>query len=180
MAKTENAKQKQMAQSSKGKGSKTASPKKSSTKRPVQADVSQPKITTMLKATPPSKKIKSEKAKAEKTKSEGDNGSTKFSQAGIRSIMTRANPEMNISASVPQLMSTAAVQFATYISQTALENSIKRRAKKDDSFKVDYIDVAVSVNKDPRLEALHDNVPYQVTAEEALKRREEFLKKHPI
>lgn len=147
MAKTENAKQKQMAQSSKGKGSKTASPKKSSTKRPVQADVSQPKITTMLKATPPSKKIKSEKAKAEKTKSEGDNGPTKFSQAGIRSIMTRAkyawyftisiviylfvySPEMNISASVPQLMSTAAVQFATYISQTALENSIKRRAKK--------------------------------------------------
>ena len=31
------------------------------------------------------------------------------------------------------------------------------------------------MNKDPRLEAVHANVPYQLTFEEALKKREAML-----
>jgi len=54
----------------------------------------------------------------------------------------------------------------------------KSRNLVEDTFRIDYVDVAVSVNKDPRLEALHDNVPYQITAEEALRRRAALLKKH--
>ena len=45
-----------------------------------------------------------------------------------------------------------------------------------EDFNVCYNDVAVSVNADPRLEALHESVPYQITVEEALKRRQKFLK----
>ena len=45
-----------------------------------------------------------------------------------------------------------------------------------DSAIIDYEDVAIGVNGDPRLEVIHGNIPYQLTAVEALKRREEFLK----
>ena len=44
-------------------------------------------------------------------------------------------------------------------------------------FSVDYSDVAQAVQGDPRLEALHANVPRQITAQAALLKRSELLAK---
>ena len=44
-------------------------------------------------------------------------------------------------------------------------------------FSVDYSDVAQAVQGDPRLEALHANVPRQITAQAALLKRSELFAK---
>lgn len=101
------------------------------------------------------------------------------------------SPEMNIGNLVPSCVSAAATQFAIYMAQTALENCMKRTGKgkchiqnkiwqiiilDGDSAVIEYEDVAIGVNGDPRLEVIHGNIPYQLTAAEAIQRREEFLK----
>ena len=42
---------------------------------------------------------------------------------------------------------------------------------------IEYADVARAVQGDPRLEPLHDNVPHQIQAQEALVKRAELMAK---
>lgn len=100
----------------------------------------------------------------------------RFSQQLIRNIMLKANPEMNLAAGVPAMVNSAAVQFSTYLAQTALENSLINKRSKE-PFSMDYIDVATAIHGDPRLEVMHESVPYQITVDEALKKRHKLLKK---
>jgi len=157
---------------------KVEKPNQKTISKPNEKQKSSKKTDQKNKPKPAQKPQLTEKPKTPKKNREENkakNEEPRFTQNCIRNIMTRANPEMNISAGVPNLVNSAAVQFATYLSQTALENSLKGK-RGEDHFNVSYNDVAVSVNADPRLEALHESVPYQITVEEALKRRQKFLK----
>jgi len=159
------------------------SPKKNQKNSPLKKDVKsptkkQPKITDVLspKNKSPKKNGNSPQEKSKKSRNEGP---IAYSKASIKTIIQRANPEMQIGSTVPSMIGTAALQFTAYLAQTSLEASIRRRKNKEGKveFSVDYADVAQSVQGDPRLEALHSNVPRQITAQAALLKRSELFAK---
>merc|ERR1711953_95213 len=120
------------------------------------------------------KKAKTNETPEKKSRSEGP---TAYSKGTIRSIIQRANPEMQISANVPQTISNAALQFTALLSQTALEASIRRRTQPQGKteYSISYSDVASVAQADPRLEAIHDNVPHKISHQAALIQRAELL-----
>lgn len=75
----------------------------------------------------------------------------------------------------------AALQFTVHLAQTSLEASIRRHpgvtGLPPKELSIEYADVARAVQGDPRLEPLHDNVPHQIQAQEALVKRAELMAK---
>ena len=75
----------------------------------------------------------------------------------------------------------AALQFTVHLAQSSLEASIRRHpgvsALPPKELSIEYADVARAVQGDPRLEPLHDNVPHQIQAQEALVKRAELMAK---
>merc|ERR1712137_1117336 len=114
----------------------------------------QPKITDVLSPKNKSPKKNGVTSPNEKSKKSRNEGPIAYSKASIKTIIQRANPEMQIGSNVPNMIGTAALQFTAYLAQTSLEASIRRRKNKEGKveFSVDYSDVAQAVQGDPRLE----------------------------